>query len=140
MDTSNIPKAFWYSLSLCMVIATLGLLYIAYQSSSVSIEIANAKIELSSALSTTKEIKSELERENERLKQANQLLQARFTEWATKGKQTADANGGGESTKAPQAKPLEIEKPIVRSSIIKPETFEKLDRKIEQAQQGIMKK
>ncbi|VAX00011.1 hypothetical protein MNBD_GAMMA19-395 [hydrothermal vent metagenome] len=71
MDIAHIPKSFWRSLSFCMVVATIGVLYIAYKSSSVSIEIADAKISLSSAISTTKEIKSNLEKENERLKKVN---------------------------------------------------------------------
>ena len=61
-----------------MVVATFGLVYIAYRASSVSIEIADAKINLSSALSTVKVIKSELEAEDERLKRANDELQAKL--------------------------------------------------------------
>lgn len=61
-----------------MLVATFGIILIAYRSSSVSIEIANAKINLSSALSTVKDIKGELEKENERLKRANYELQSKL--------------------------------------------------------------
>lgn len=59
MDTSNIPKSFWHALSFCMVTATLSIIFIAYRSSAVSIEIANAKISLSSAIGTVKDITSD---------------------------------------------------------------------------------
>ena len=75
MDISNIPKSFWYALSFCMVAATLGILFIAYKSSSVSIEIANAKIKLSSAIEKTKEVRNRLQIENEKLQQTNADLQ-----------------------------------------------------------------
>lgn len=78
MEVSQIPKSFWHAASFCMVVATLGLLYIAYSSSSVSIEIANAKIELSSALSQAKDIKHELANENSRLVEANRLLREKI--------------------------------------------------------------
>lgn len=61
-----------------MVIGTLVLLVIAYKSSSVSIEIANTKIVLSSAISEVKQIKSELEVENKRLISANQSIEEKI--------------------------------------------------------------
>lgn len=78
MDISSIPKTFWHALSLSVLLATGGLVYIAYQSSTVSIEIANAKIQLSSAITETKEIKSDLEVENERLRQAAEELKTKI--------------------------------------------------------------
>ncbi len=75
MDMASVPRSFWHALSFCMVAATLGLLFIAQSSSNVSIEIANAKIELSSAISQVKDIKSDLKAENTRLVKANLLLQ-----------------------------------------------------------------
>jgi len=74
MNPGNLPKTFWYALSFCMVAATLGLLVIAYRASTVSIEIADAKINLSSALSDVKEVKTNLEIENEKLLSANAEL------------------------------------------------------------------
>lgn len=78
METANIPKMFWYALSFCMIVATLGLVYIAYRSTTVSIEIADAKINLSSALGQVQDIKADLEKENQRLIQANADLQTRL--------------------------------------------------------------
>jgi hypothetical protein len=79
MELSQVPKTFWHALSFCMVVATLGFVFIAYRASSVSIEIANAKINLSSALATVKDIQNDLATENERLKKANEDLQAQVT-------------------------------------------------------------
>jgi len=79
MDISYIPKSFWHALSFCMIIATLGFLYIAYVSGSVSIEIANAKIELSSAISQVKDIKGDLVEENERLVKANNIMKNKIS-------------------------------------------------------------
>ena len=53
MDIQQIPKTFWHALSLAVIVVSCGLTYIAYKSSSVSIEIANAKINLSSEMATS---------------------------------------------------------------------------------------
>jgi hypothetical protein len=58
-----------------MVAGTIGLLTIAYKASSVSIEIANTKIELLSVISQTKEIRASLEAESKQLAAAKQLLE-----------------------------------------------------------------
>jgi hypothetical protein len=76
MKTLQIPKSFWHALSFCMVVATVGLVYIAYRLSSVSIEIADAKINLSAAPTTVKDIKSDLEAENVRLKKQLMIYKA----------------------------------------------------------------
>jgi len=57
-----------------MIVATLGLLGIAWQSTSISIEIANAKINLSKAISEVRQIKNELETEQERLMEEKRAL------------------------------------------------------------------
>ena len=56
----NIPGVFWYSVSCCLIIATGVLSYVALKSSSVSIEIANTKISLLSAVKETQEIADKL--------------------------------------------------------------------------------
>ncbi|MFC1891590.1 hypothetical protein ACFLZT_04290 [Thermodesulfobacteriota bacterium] len=53
MDIQHIPKTFWHALSLAILIATVGLTYVAYRSSTVSIELANAKINLSSEVASS---------------------------------------------------------------------------------------
>ena len=139
MDTSNIPKAFWYSLSFCMVAGTLGLLMIAYRASSVSFEIANAKIELSSAIATTKEIKSNLEVENERLNVAKTALEQKLAALESENSPT--------SSKAKKVSPKNLEKhellsgenPIIKKPVIPKDWFESLDAKINSAQQAIKK-
>jgi hypothetical protein len=60
-----------------MVSATFGIIVIAYKSSTVSIEIADAKINLSSAIVQVKDIKNELEIENKRLKKLIVELQTK---------------------------------------------------------------
>jgi hypothetical protein len=75
MNLEAIPKFFWYALSVCALIATMGLVIIAWRSASVSIEIANAKISLSSAVEQTDQIKRELQAENERLRNAARELE-----------------------------------------------------------------
>lgn len=139
MDTNNIPKAFWYALSLCMLAATFGLLFIAYRSTTVSIEIANTKIELSSALSETKEIKSELEQENQRLKAASAELRKKVTELerllaeaGTGALSAAELRRSGLLTAEPVPAPPAVEVPEER--------FQMLDKRIEQVQRTIEKR
>ena len=62
MELGNIPKVFWYSVSFSIVVSTIGLLVIANKSASISIEIADAKINLISAIDKTMEIRNELQR------------------------------------------------------------------------------
>lgn len=54
MEDKNIPFFFWYCLSICMVAATFGLLYLGFLSSSISIEVADTKIEMKKAFNEIK--------------------------------------------------------------------------------------
>ncbi|MGF1779809.1 hypothetical protein [Vibrio nomapromontoriensis] len=45
----SIPKVFWYSLSLCMFLITSAMIYLMVNSSRVSIEYSNAKVEIANA-------------------------------------------------------------------------------------------
>lgn len=86
MDISNIPKTFWHSLSLSIVLLTLGFLFMAYKSASVSIETANMKITLHQAFEEAKMISNEIEREYEQLENFRNQLQStlsRFQESTT---------------------------------------------------------
>jgi len=133
MDTSNIPKTFWHSLSFCMVVGTVGLLVIAYKASSVSIEIANAKIELSSAVSQTKEIKTDLEAESKRLISAKRLFQENVDALAKSAKSSESAFPIEELTKA-------LRQPAFAEGDFKYKSgFEALDAKIRSAQEAIRK-
>lgn len=137
MDTNNIPRTFWYALSLCMMAATFGLLFIAYRSTSVSIEIANTKIELSSALSETKEIKTELQQENERLKAASAELRQKVDELE---KLLADAGSGAVSAAELRRSGLLSAQPVPPPAVEVPEErFQLLDKRIEQVQRSIQK-
>jgi len=132
MDISTIPRTFWHALSLSVLVATGGLVFIAYQSSSVSIEIANAKIQLSSAISETKGIKSDLEIENERLRQAAEELRARIQSMD----RLASSNPGEPAAEAAsEPEPLRNEGAEIKAMSIPPERFKEFDSRIEQAQQ-----
>lgn len=138
MEKAHIPKSFWHSLSFCMVIATLGLLYIAYASSSVSIEIANAKIELSSAISQAKDIKSDLVSENARLTNANKKLKEQLATLETE----AIKSTTGISIEDLKSHGIFGEKnSLIRKpfSAIEASRFDNLDKKILSAEQLIAK-
>ena len=136
MDISNIPKSFWHALSFCMIVATLGITFIAYRSSSVSLEIANAKITLSSALSTVKDIKSNLEEENQRLKRTNDELQ------------TALKNSNGDVAKIIRDTSISLDlKELLTGNTsgdhnitvkrLDPRIFEQLDTQIQQVEKAV---
>ncbi len=75
MDLQHIPRTFWHSLSIAVVVISVGLTYIAYRSSSVSIELANAKINLSSEVaSSTIALNAALEE----AKQAKQAADSKY--------------------------------------------------------------
>lgn len=131
MDTSTVPKTFWHALSFCMVVATLGLISIAYRASSVSIEIADAKINLSSALTTVKDIKGELERENERLKKANEELQAKVAS-LDKAK-----NGEGPVAGLSPSAAMSFKKLIEPAKTLDKKSFEQLDQKIQKVERYV---
>jgi Skp family chaperone for outer membrane proteins len=133
MDTSHIPNTFWHSLSFCMVVSTVGLLVIAYKASSVSIEIANAKIQLSSAVSQTKEIKNDLEAESKRLVSANQLLQEKVGALEKSAKNPNSPIPIEELTK-------ELRQPAFSGGEFKYKSgFETLDAKIRSAEDALRK-
>jgi DNA repair exonuclease SbcCD ATPase subunit len=86
MDLQYIPKTFWHALSAAVLIVSTGLTYIAYQSSTISIELANAKINLSSevtssrlalndALDEAQKAKEDAQARYEELYKQHQLLQ-----------------------------------------------------------------
>jgi len=137
MDVSQIPKSFWHSLSFCMVVATLGLLFIAYKASSVSIEIANTKIELSSALTKTKEIKSELEKENDRLKNVSSKLEEKILSFESK-----IAIAPKKSISVDELKDLSLLAGEVKEKqkiSVNQEKFKSLDMQIQSVQQALEK-
>jgi len=75
VDISNIPKTFWHSISIAILIATIGLTIISYKSASVSIEIANTKISLLSAIAETEKLNESLRMKNNKLKnEYNQMI------------------------------------------------------------------
>jgi malate synthase len=80
MQTSQIPKTFWHTVSVSLLAATVVLLYIALRSTSISIEIANAKINLNTAISETEQLNQELREQNEALLAAKEELQRKYEE------------------------------------------------------------
>ncbi|TBW08562.1 hypothetical protein E0E52_08675 [Azotobacter chroococcum] len=139
MDTSNIPKTFWHALSICMMAATFGIIFIAYRSSTVSIEIANAKINLSSALATVKDIKGDLEAENERLKKVNEELQAKLQSADSDvAKVIRDPGIGVDLKEILKGIPLGGDNSVVRR--VDPRLFEDLGTKIQQVEKAVQQK
>ena len=151
MDTSNIPRVFWYALSFCMVSATLGLIFIAYKSSDISIEIADAKIQLSSALAETKEIKSQLKIENERLFEANKDLEEKLALSEELIKTPAEVSPAEDTTSDNRRRRAlsveEIKKYSFKNNNdselptpeISKERFQSIDEKIQSVQQSLYK-
>jgi len=133
MDISTIPRTFWHAISVSVLTATGGLVFIAYQSSTVSIEIANAKIQLSSAITETKGIKSDLEMENERLRQAAEELKTRIHTLEQLASSGLSSSATAEAISKLQ--PLSSENAEIRTMSISPERFKEFDTRIEQAQQ-----
>ena len=53
MEIQHIPKTFWHSLSIAVLTISSGLTYVAYNSSELTLELANAKISLNSNVAST---------------------------------------------------------------------------------------
>ena len=68
MDNLNIPRTFWHALSFCMIISTVVLLFIATKASNISIEVADTKINISSAISKIELAYIKLEQEEKNFK------------------------------------------------------------------------
>ena len=74
MDTKAIPSVFWYSLSFCMITATIGILFIFYLAGSVSIEVASAKINMTKAVYKVREVRADLEKKSYELAEKEKAL------------------------------------------------------------------
>ena len=104
MDIQHIPKTFWHSLSIAVLVVSSGLTYIAYRSSTVSIELANTKINLSSelasstialssALDEAKDAKADTEKKYDELLRQYERLEERLKQL----KATTDVEGSVKS-------------------------------------------
>lgn len=60
MDISNIPKVFWYSLSISLLSLTTGLTISSIRATEVSVEVANSKINLSKNINSVQRINQNL--------------------------------------------------------------------------------
>lgn len=69
MDISSIPKVFWYSLSISLLSLTTGLTISSIFATSVSVEVANSKINLSKNINSVQRINQELKIKVEELEQ-----------------------------------------------------------------------
>lgn len=120
MDVQHIPKVFWYSISASLLVVSIGLTIIAYRSSRVSIELADAKILLSSKIAAdeletskkslktaVKQIQSAKEytqKEYSDLIQKNRALEAQITALEKKAKTNQSAKETLEALNAPEIK------------------------------------
>jgi hypothetical protein len=128
MNLEAIPKFFWYALSVCALIATMGLVVIAWRSASVSIEIANAKISLSSAVEQTDQIKRELQAENERLRNAARELEQKVALLEKQTKLAAAGTGG--KVAVPDLSDLKQVTSQVSAAPVSADRFKALDARI----------
>ncbi len=78
---NNIPKALWYSLSLCIFILTVVFSFIAIKANSISfeynnkkIEIANEKLSLKSDIAEIKRLKEKLATISKKLEEKEKIL------------------------------------------------------------------
>lgn len=111
-------------------------IFIAYRSSTVSIEIANAKISLSSAIGTVKDIKIDLEKENERLKNANDELQSKLQNAGNDvAKVINDPAIGHDLKNILKGKQLYDQNSTAK--LIDAETFKKITTRIQQAEKAV---
>ncbi|KST67571.1 hypothetical protein BC008_30715 [Mastigocoleus testarum BC008] len=69
MDISSIPKVFWYSLSISLLSLTTGLTVSSIFATSVSVEVANSKINLSKNINSVQRINQDLKNKVEELEE-----------------------------------------------------------------------
>ena len=69
MDISSIPKVFWYSLSISLLSLTTGLTVSSIFATSVSVEFANSKINLSKNINSVQRINQDLKNKVEELEE-----------------------------------------------------------------------
>lgn len=117
MEISSIPRSFWHSVSFCIVVATIGIIIISYRASSVSIEIANTKISLYSAVTGVKKVSENLEIENKMLIKINNSLKKQVSFLQENSKINSKEIG---ATKLDNIlKSLEMNNKILQSSILR---------------------
>lgn len=75
----NVPRLFWYSLSVCMLATTATLCYVAMRSQSVDINVANTKISLSRAAGDVERLASQLDAKEAELAKARDAVAAAAT-------------------------------------------------------------
>ena len=84
MDISQIPKAFWYSISFSIVIIALTFSWAAYNSRGMTIEIANAKVAISGQLSDIDKINNQLQLQSEQLEKTKKSLEEKIKNLETR--------------------------------------------------------
>ena len=130
MDTSNIPKTFWHSLSVAVLACTAMLLVIAYRSTDVSIRIANAKIDLKRGVAEVERLNKDLEAENERLKAAQDRLEQKYQEI----ERTLKRPGTVRPEDLPKLDPREFE---FKRPMIERARFDRADQHLQRVLRGL---
>ncbi len=80
LNEVGVPKFFWYTISLTIIIIAVCLLILAFKSQGVSIEIANAKIEISKNIGNIEQAYNDLKVETAKLRATNIDLQEKIDE------------------------------------------------------------
>jgi hypothetical protein len=137
MDLQHAPKFFWAALSTSMLMLTGGLLLIAYRANSVSIEFADAKvqlaqdkIEVSQAATETKALLEQLQAQNKQLLAAKTELETRIQ----------NLSGGGPGTNSvATAKPQMLYALSNVTLSLPPKKIEEDIQKLDRIQQNILR-
>ncbi len=105
MDLNAIPKTFWHSISLAILVTTFGLVLIAYRSGEVSIDfasktvqISNAQADLYNTLDKVKVAAAELQTRNDLLEQQKEELEKRVSELESQAKALASRPNSSRDT------------------------------------------
>jgi hypothetical protein len=101
MDIRHIPQTFWYSLSFAIFILSLAFTAAIWRASSISIEVANAKVKLADARADTRVVIAEvtqiaktLKREREDLASAKATAKEELERQVTLQKQLLEKSTG----------------------------------------------
>ncbi|HIJ79222.1 MAG: hypothetical protein OEY01_09415 [Desulfobulbaceae bacterium] len=142
MDIQQIPKTFWHSLSIALLVVSTGLTYVAYKSSTVSIEFANAKINFSSeiasstialntALEEAQKAKTDTETKYAQLQEQHNLLKTQLANFEMKAGTNPALKSGLEQFKI-------LHPEFGTTSTLPPKlTFEKFDLNVARAQKSL---
>lgn len=136
---NNIPKVFWYAVSLCILSFTSVISYLAIASNSISLRYADMRIEIANKQAQVykdsveiEAIKSELKLMSEQMNQRSKILKA-FQTSLSKHSKPDDHSPQGFALKGGPLNFSEI-LPKTDSTFLQPEKFTDLQERIDKIQ------